>query len=671
MALTGLVAMLITGCTTAPGAGAGSATAGTPPPSSTMASFAGDTAAPEFPPGLDWLNVAAPLTLASLRGKVVVLDFWTYGCINCIHILPDLERLENEFADELVVIGVHSAKFTNEADTENIRQVILRYGIEHAVVNDAGFEVWNAWGTSAWPTTVVVDPAGNVVGGHAGEGVYDVVQPIIASLVAEFDARRQIDRSPVDTAPEAAAQPDRALTFPGKVTAEPGGDRLFIADTGRNRIVVADRNSGEVVAVYGSRWPGFEDGAATVASFDAPQGMVLDDDGRTLYVADTNNHAVRAVDTATGAVTTVLGTGEQGWPPRGGTAPEVAIASPWDVAVEGTTLYIAMAGTHQIWTLDLATGAAFPLVGSGTEGVANGPLGEAELAQPSGLALVEGTLYFADSESSSIRSAAVGQAVGETASVAGSNASLFEFGATDGVGADARFQHPLGIAAVDAGTLLVADTYNSLLRRVTPATGLVTTYLGGEPGWRDGRNPRFDEPGGVSVDGGVAYVADTNNHVIRMVDLATGHTTTMVLKGIEAFEPAAGTEDYRGTTVTLDPVAVAPGRGTLVLDVTLPAGHAVNAEAPSSLRLSPATAATLRPATRTTADLTGTELPVTIPVLYAASGELTADVTLVYCERTSPQLCLIEQIRFVVPLTVAEDGGRRLALVHEVELPDG
>lgn len=669
-AISGLVAMVLTGCTTGPGADVASSTAATPPPSSTVASFAGDTAAPEFPSGLDWLNVAAPLTLASLRGKVVVLDFWTYGCINCIHILPDLERLETEFADELVVIGVHSAKFTNEAATENIRQVILRYGIDHAVVNDAGFEVWNAWGTSAWPTTVVVDPVGNVVGGHAGEGVYEVVQPVIASLVAEFDARRQIDRSPLDIVPEAAAQPNRALTFPGKVTAEPGGERLFIADTGRRRIVVADRNSGEVVAVYGSGQPGLEDGPATVASFDAPQGMALDDDGRILYVADTNNHAVRAVDTVTGAVTTVLGTGEQGWPPRGGTAPEVAIASPWDVVMEGTTLYIAIAGTHQIWSLDLETGAALPLVGSGTEGVANGPLGDAELAQPSGLALVGGTLYFADSESSSIRSAAVGEGGGETASVAGSDTSLFEFGAIDGVGDEARFQHPLGIAAVDADTLLVADTYNSLLRRVTPATGLVTTYLGSEPGWRDGRNPRFNELGGVSVDGGVAYVADTNNHAIRAVDLATGNTTTLVLKGIEAFEPAAGSEDYRGAIVTLDPVTVAPGRGTLLLDVALPPGYAVNAEAPSSLELSPPAAATLRPATESSADLTGTELPAVVPVLYAASGELIADVTLVYCEKTSPQLCLIEQIRFVVPLTVADGGTSTITLMHQVELPD-
>jgi len=355
----------------------------------------------------------------------------------------------------------------------------------------------------------------------------------------------------------------------------------------------------------------------------------------------------------------------------GGHRTEVAIGSPWDLLLDGNTLYIAMAGTHQIWSLDLATMAAGPLVGSGAEGVANGPLMEAELAQPSGLALIGDTLYFADSESSSIRSADLGGDGGETALVAGGDAGLFEFGAIDGVGNVARFQHPLGVATVDENTLLVADTYNSLIRRVTPATGVATTYLGDEPGWRDGHRPRFDEPGGIAVDGGTAYVADTNNHVIRAVDLATGATSTLVLKGIEAFEPPPGSEDYRGTVVTLDPATASPGRGALVLDISLPEGYAVNADAPSSLTLSPTTVVALDTAAGgDTADLTGTELPVGIPVVYTASGDLTADLTLVYCEAETPELCLIEQVRFEIPLTVEPRGSKRIALTYEVVLPD-
>jgi thiol-disulfide isomerase/thioredoxin len=650
---------------------------GSAPSSTIVESFAGDRPAPEFPAGLDWLNVEAPLTLAALRGKVVLLDFWTYGCINCIHILPELQRLEAEFAEELVVIGVHSAKFANEGDTGNIRQVVLRYGIEHPVVNDAGFQVWNAWGTTAWPTTVLVDPAGNVVGGHSGEGVYDVAQPVIASLVAEFDARGELDRAPVEVALEAEAQPDRALTFPGKVLAEPGGERLFIADTGRNRIVVADRGSGRVTAVYGSGRPGLDDGPATTATFAAPQGMALGDDGATLYVADTNNHAIRAVDTTTGRVTTVLGTGERGYPPEAGTGRDVAIASPWDVLLDGDTLYIAMAGTHQIWSLDLESSAATPVVGSSVEGVGNGPLLEAELAQPSGMARIGDTLYFADAESSSIRSASIAGTGAVTALVAGASSSLFDFGAIDGVGDEARFQHPLGIAAVDEDTLLVADTYNSLIRRVTPATGLTTTYLGDEAGWRDGDEPRFDEPGGISVDGDTAFVADTNNHAIRVIDLATGSTSTLLLQGIEAFEPPPGAEGYRGTVIPVAPVTVGVGPGTLLLDIGLPDGYVVNDEAPSSLVLAPGGPATIRGANirgdsdGVSFDLTGRRLPVRVPVRFTAPGDLVADLTLVYCEAKTPELCLIEMARFEVPV---RRGGRNAAsevvLAHQVVLPD-
>ena len=677
--LTIMAAMLavVAGCTgpsdgTTPATAAAAGGDSSAPSTTTPPSFAGDRPAPEFPAGLDWLNVDTPLSLAALRGKIVLLDFWTYGCINCIHILPELERLEAEFPEELVVIGVHSAKFANEGDTENIRQVVLRYGIEHPVVNDSAFQVWDAWGTSAWPTTVLVDPAGNVVGGHSGEGVYDVARPVIASLVAEFEARGELNRGPVELALEAAAQPDRALTFPGKVLAEPGGSRLFIADTGRNRIVVADRDSARVTAVYGSGLAGLDDGPSTSATFHAPQGMALSGDGDTLYIADTNNHAIRTVDTATGQVSTLLGTGVRGYPPEPGTAPGVAIASPWDVLLDGDTLYIAMAGTHQIWSMDLTTSAAAPLVGSSVEGVRNGPLAEAELAQPSGLALIGDTIYFADAESSSIRSADIRGTDGATALVAGPDSSLFEFGAIDGLGDEARFQHPLGIAAVDDATLLVADTYNSLIRRVTPATGLATTYVGDEPGWRDGDRPRFDEPGGISVDGSTAFVADTNNHAIRVIELDTGSTSTLLLEGIEAFEPAPGTAGYRGTVVLVDPVTVAAGQGVMVLDVRLPPGFAVNGDAPSSVVIAPGSLLRPRGGRRgAPVDLTGTALPAEVAVDFVAGGDVSADLTLVYCEEQAPDLCLIEQVRFEIPITIGgRNAAREVVLSYEVVLPD-
>ncbi len=620
-------------------------------PSTTTQSVAGSIAAPDFPVGLDWLNVAEPVSLEALRGKVVLLDFWTYGCINCIHIIPDLKRLEAEYPDELVVIGVHSAKFTNEAQTENIREVIQRYDLEHPVVNDAAFEIWDSYQARAWPTIVLIDPAGNVVGTHAGEGVYAVVAPVLANVVAEFSARGELNSEPVVLRLEKDRTADTVLSYPGKVLADPASDVLYIADTEHHRII-ATTDAGEVVAVYGSGSAGFVDGPASQASFFSPQGLALI--GETLYVADTTNHAVRSIDLATGTVGTLAGTGDKGWPPVGGASAEVSLASPWALASDGQLLYVANAGTHQIWVIDLESMTAMPLVGNTRESTTNGPLAEAELAQPSGLAIRDGILYFADSESSSIRSADVGSANGVTALVAGAVASLFDFGDVDGVGSEARFQHPLGIA-IYGDLLLVADTYNSKIKTIDPATGEAVTLYGGEQGWEDGRNPRFHEPGGLSVDGDVAWVADTNNHVIRRIDLTTGETSTLVLTGLDAFT-GAGEATYNGPVVTLPTVEAAAGPAELILDVTLPAGYKVNEDASSSLFLFEEGGIASFP-NGDRIDLTGTEFPVPIGMtLNSGTGSIVADLTLVWCREDAEGLCFFERLRYVIPAQVTASG---------------
>jgi DNA-binding beta-propeller fold protein YncE len=638
------------------------------------ASFAGTQPAPEFPTGLDWLNVDRPLTLEELQGKIVLLDFWTYGCINCIHIIPDLHQLEAEYADELVVIGVHSAKFLNEAETDNIRQVVQRYDIEHPVVNDRAFEVWREWGANAWPTVVLVDPAGNIVGGHSGEGVYQTVQPVVSSLVAEFDELGLIDRSPVDLTPEAVGTPDRVLSFPGKVVPDDTGTRIFIADTGHHRVVVADAATGTVLDVYGGPEPGFTDGVDLNASFDSPQGLAYAPADDLLYVADTNNHAIRVVDLSTGEVSLLAGTGSLSWPPTGGVAPEVTLNSPWGLTLRNGVLYIAMAGSHQIWSAELATGIVAPLVGNARESTLNGPIAEAELAQPSGLAFdAAGTLYFADSESSSIRSAGVLEPGGETAIVAGSDANLFDFGDEDGVGTAARLQHPLGIAYDEAsGLLYVADTYNSKIKHIDPGTGGVTTAFGGTQGWADGNEAQFYEPGGLALHETTLYVADTNNHVIRAVDLKTGTASTLILNGIERFRPLAGSEEFQGETVVLDPTVLGAGAGTITVDLGLPAGYKVNEQAPSSVVVSvEGTAVSLGDEFREI-DLTGAELPLQIPAEFVAgSAEVQLDVTLIYCRNEAESLCFIEQLRLLRSVEVAGAGvgvGVDLVFTHAVEV---
>ena len=642
-----------------------------PPPSVTTpsgASAAGTTPAPDFPDGLDWLNVEQPLDLETLHGKVVLLDFWTYGCINCIHIIPDLKRLEAEFADNLVVVGVHSAKFTNEGETDNIREIIQRYNLRHPVVNDANFEVWDSWGARAWPTVALIDPAGNAVGIHAGEGVYDVVQPVIANLVAEFSSTGGLDPTPLPVRLEQDRTPNTVLSYPGKIHADPSSDRIFIADTGHHQIIAAT-DDGTVTAVFGSGLEGFDDGTGINASFSSPQGLAVD--GDTLYVADTNNHAIRQIDLTTGTVTTLAGTGDMGWPPIGGTLDDVALNSPWALVLSGDLLHIANAGTHQIWTIDLTSRTASPSVGSAAEGTANGPLLEAALAQPSGLTLdPDGILYFADAESSSIRSAEVNSPNGMTDLVAGGDANLFEFGDTDGTGSEARFQHPLGIAWHE-GLLLVADTYNSKIKSVNPLTNQAVTLFGAEQGWRDGTDPLFSEPGGLSADENVLWVADTNNHAIRRVDLTTGVSSTVVLSGLDAFLAIRGSEDFRGMVITLATVSSGAGSAELILDVGIPDGYKVNDEASSSLFLADDGGVASFPDGERI-DLTGATFAVVIPLdLHEGLGMVTADLALVWCREDAEGLCLFDQTRFEIPLNVSASGpNASIRLSLELETPE-
>lgn len=625
--------------------------------------------APEFPPDLEWLNTAQPLSLAELRGKIVLLDFWTYGCVNCLHNFPYLKQLEQNYPNYLVVIGVHSAKFDNESETENIRQIILRYGLEHPVVNDRDLRVWDRWDMQAWPTLVLIDPGGTVAGVHIGEGFYGPFNSLIRQLIASFDARGLLDRTPLRRRLEREGLPTTVLSFPGKVLADRAGDRLFIADTNNHRIVAADRNTGDVLAVYGSGAPGLADGQADQAAFRSPHGMALSGDGRILYVADTGNHAVRAVDLPTGRVTTIAGTGGQDryLQLRAGDAATTALSSPWDLALDDEQLYIALAGSHQIAFLDLSTGHIAPLAGSSLEGWANGPAAQAELAQPSGLALdSQGVLYFADAESSAIRSLDLNR--DEVALVAGGSWNLFTYGDVDGVGYEARLQHPLGVAFVD-GLLYVADTYNSKLKRMDPATGETVTFLGSEAGWRDGSDPLFYEPGGVSAADGKLYVADTNNHAVRVVELATGETSTLVLKGIQRFLPDADADNFFGQVIRLDPIGVAPGNGEVVVDVHLPAGYKVNDQAPYSMAWQVSgDVAVLEP--NANRSIVAPEFPLRLAATFQpGQGMLTGDLTIIYCEAEKETICLLDQVRLEAPLTVAADGQPAATLTYRMAQP--
>ncbi len=441
-----------------------------------------------------------------------------------------MRELEHEFADELVVIGVHSAKFPAEKVSANLRAAIQRLELHHPVVNDADFAVWQGYAVRAWPTLMFVDPLGRVFGKHEGEFPLEPVREVLADAIARFDAEGAIDRRPMPLAP--LPEPSEVLRFPAKVLADADRGRLFVADTGHHRVLITDLN-GRITRVLGSGEAGLEDGPAETARFRLPQGLALEGSGQILYVADTENHAIRAVDLADGRISTIAGTGEQTYQRRGGPARETALSSPWDLTLVGDQLWIAMAGAHQLWALNIPSGHVEPVAGTGAESIHDGPLAEATFAQPSGLTELDGLLYVADSETSSVRR--VDPAADRVRRLVGRG--LFDFGDIDGTGDQARLQHVLGVSAIrenGGSAVYVADAYNHKIKRLDPATRTIVSCFGsGDPGLEDGAGSqaRFWEPVGLSVAGRRIYVADTNNHAIRVCDLDSGTVATIEVSG--------------------------------------------------------------------------------------------------------------------------------------------
>ncbi|QEL18202.1 thioredoxin-like domain-containing protein [Limnoglobus roseus] len=498
--------------------------------------------APELTGGVAWLNTSGPVKKSDLKGKVVLLDFWTLCCINCIHIMPDLAKLEKKYPNELVVIGVHSAKFENEKDTKSIRKAVLRYEIAHPVVNDANHAIWDNYDVSSWPTMAVIDAEGKFVGTLSGEGNYDVLDKIVSELIAEAKEKKVLNEKPIrfDLA-RFRETGDTPLFFPGKVFADEKGGRLFIADSTHHRIVVTDLD-GTKKEIIGGGTPGYRDGSFTDVRFDDPQGMALD--GETLYVADRKNHSIRALDLKAKTAMTVAGIGKQDGEFASRRldafvdAKSMGLNSPWDVLIVGRQMFIAMAGHHQIWVMDLDAKKIKPFAGNGRENIVDGPLYAASFAQPSGLTSDGQFLYVADSEGSAVRKLAInGEGTVSTfVGRPGDRGALFFFGDQDGKLAAAKLQHALAVQSY-AGKLLVADTYNSKLKEIDPTAGTCTTILGGEEADSFFSGPVLSEPTGLSIAAGKLYIADTNAHRIRVVDLKTKQISTLALKGVEPPPP--------------------------------------------------------------------------------------------------------------------------------------
>lgn len=621
--------------------------------------------APELDGGTGWLNTDRPIYIKNLKGKVVLLDFWTYCCINCMHIIPDLKKLEAKYPNELVVIGVHSAKFLNEKDSDNIRQAILRYGIEHPVVNDSEFRIWRSYGVRAWPTLVLIDPDGYVSGVVSGEGHYEILDKVISSLIEEFSKQGKLDRTPLKLALEKNKVPESILSFPGKIitnrlTGSEG--RLFISDSNNNRIIITDLD-GNVKDVIGDGSEGTQDGSFESAQFNKPQGLSLS--GNKLYIADTENHLIREADLNNKTVKTIAGTGKQarGYG-SGGNALKTPISSPWDLVKIGGKIYIAMAGVHQVWVLD--NNIVRPYAGSGREGRLDGKLMESELAQPSGITTDGSKLYIADSETSSIRSIDLDEKNGKVDTIVGLD--LFEFGDIDGKGRDVRLQHPLGVLFYD-GKLYVADTYNHKIKILDPENKTSKTFLGtGKPGKNDGNNPSFYEPSGLAIAGDKLFIADTNNHLIRVADLKTKTVSTLVLKGLKDKSDIGNGLPAKVIVLPVRKLR-ANTKGNLILDVKFPQSYGLTEGAPLQYEIEHCKGLIAIPESDKKKTMENPKLPMNIPFKVSDnSGECQVKISLLinYCDKNKG-ICTIEFVKFQVPVQIEKnEGDNRLMIEYKI-----
>ncbi|WP_432019283.1 NHL domain-containing thioredoxin family protein [Streptomyces sp. 1222.5] len=588
---------------------------------------------PELTGGGGWINTGGEeLRLADFRGRVLILDFWTFCCINCLHVLDELRELEERHRDTVVVVGVHSPKFAHEAEHRAVVDAVERYGVEHPVLDDPDLATWKQYAVRAWPTLVVIDPEGYVVAQHAGEGHVHAIERLVEELETEHEAKGTLRRG---DSPYVPPEPEpTTLRFPGKLLLLPSGN-LLVSDTTRHQLVELAEDAETVVRRIGSGARGFADGGPGEAAFNEPQGLALLGDG-AVVVADTVNHALRRLDLATGAVTTLAGTGRQWW--RGsatsGPARGTDLSSPWDVAVFGGRVWIAMAGVHQLWTYDPETGTVAAAAGTTDEGLVDGPGAEAWFAQPSGLAATAERLWVADSETSALRwvdrDGHVRTAVGT---------GLFDFGHRDGPAAEALLQHPLGVTALPDGSVAVADTYNHALRRYDPATGEVTTLA-----------TDLREPSDAVLVGSDIVVVESARHRLTRLRLPE--------EAVRADAVAHGTR--RAAT------AVAPGALRLDVIFEAPAGRKLDTRhgPPTRLLVSSTPPELLLRGEGADTDLSR-ELELNPAV---GEGVLHVSAMAASCDDDSAAAypaCHVHQRDWGVPVRLAEGAADRLPLVLE------
>jgi len=567
------------------------------------------------------------VSLADLRGRFVLLDFWAFCCVNCLHVLDELRPLENKYAGELVVVGVHSPKFVHEADPDALAAAVERYQVEHPVLDDPELITWQAYTARAWPTLVLVDPEGYVVAQYAGEGHAHAILALLDELRDVHRAKGTLQ--PGDSPYVPPPVPEGDLLFPAEALHLDGGGFL-VADAGHHGLVELAEDAETVVRRIGSGNRGMVDGLPHEARFNEPNGLCLLPPevatavGYDVVVADTVNHALRGVRLEDGCVTTLAGTGAQ-WMQGDGTD---ALSSPWDVCWWRDRVWVAMAGVHQLWTFDPRTGDVEATGGTTNEGLLDAPLAEAWFAQTSGLAADGDRLWLVDSETSSLRYVEDGRV--RTAVGTG----LFDFGFRDGAAAQALLQHPLGVTVLPDGSVAVCDTYNGAVRRYEPESARLSTVATG-----------LAEPSGAVVVGEHLVVVESAAHQLTRVPLA-----------------GVGTADGFSHTTQRPVTDVAAGEVELVISFEPPPGQVVDDRfgPPSQLLVSATPAALIR-----SGDGRGTALSRVLTIDgRVGDGVLHIAARAASCDEHAGEgaACHMHQQDWGVPVRVTRDGSRRLVL---------
>jgi DNA-binding beta-propeller fold protein YncE len=635
--------------------------------------------APDFASAAAWLNVDRPLSIAELRGQVVILDFWTYCCVNCMHVLPVLRDLEERHAqDSLVVIGVHSAKFDGEKDADHVLAAMRRYGVSHPVVVDSDMRIWSAYAVRSWPTLVVIRPDGTLAAVAPGEPDPAVLESFVQKELDE--ARSNGTLRPKLGLPHAPEPSEGPLHYPGKVAY--GDGRIFVADSGHHRVLVLDEG-GTVLDTIGSGLRGLREGSFGECALDDPQGLAFSEGA--LFIADARAHAVLRADLRERKLTRIAGTGELGRAPLSGKGPALttALRSPWDVAVHGTDLVVALAGSHQLALLRGAEGQAPKgragetvelLAGDGREAQIDGKGAQAALAQPSGLSVAGDLVYVADSESSGVR--VLDLRTGMLSSIAG-GPGLFDFGDKLGRIESAMLQHPLAVAATAQG-IVVADTYNDKLKRFSPDGKTLEAF--GPAG--------LSQPAGLCVlPSGEILVADTNGHRVVRVAADGKGARDLAIKGAPrpqrgvAMQPVAPPKAsaagwFTAMVESQGGTGLAQGDGSIVLELAAPEGFELSKGAPWSAAVEVSRRSDLLHVTPEFAKGEATGGAAQTVVLHAnashtndVESEVLVTVRAVACDARDHSACWPVQNSFRLPLRLLGRGQPEVRFALPLTLP--